>query len=543
MIKDVQAEDRPQDFLSLFPLARSLTLLSLRKPLAVATLALVGLSACGGDGGGDGVTFLDDSGWVAGQFKPADDFAQQCANPRTGIDPATGSPYPDQHGTGLDERNFLRSWSNETYLWYDEIVDRNPFNYDDTGEYFELLKTDAETASGKPKDKFHFYLPTSEYNSMSQSGAGVSYGATWAAIQSTPPRDLRIAYVEPDSPAADAGLSRGMRIVAIDGNDLINGNNTSALNTALSPSESGASHVFTLRELDGSERDVTLTAAQVVNKPVLEVTRVGASQDVGYILFNDHIATAEAGLIDAVEQLQGQITDLVLDLRYNGGGLLGIASQLAYMIAGPNQINGRVFETLTFNDKLTSENQPIPFLAETQNYSVAEGQPLPVLGLSRVFVLTSGGTCSASESIINALRGVDVEVIQIGSTTCGKPYGFYPQDNCGTTYFTIQFKGENAKGFGDYPDGFSPQNAVSNAGEALPGCDVGDDFNHPLGDPREGRLAAALYYRDNPGSPCSMPVSSSQSKMSASLAAPAEASAVDARVIKSPALQGRVIQR
>ena len=58
-------------------------------------------------------------------------------------------------------------------------------------------------------------------------------------------------------------------------------------------------------------------------------------------------------------------------------------------------------------------------------------------------------TCSASESIINGLRGVNVQVIQIGSTTCGKPYGFYPEDNCGTTYFSIQFKGVNAAGFGE----------------------------------------------------------------------------------------------
>ncbi len=71
-----------------------------------------------------------------------------------------------------------------------------------------------------------------------------------------------------------------------------------------------------------------------------------------------------------------------------------------------------------------------------------------------MFVLTGPNTCSASESIINALQGVDVEVIQIGSTTCGKPYGFYPQDNCGTTYFSVEFKGVNAKGFGDYPTVF-----------------------------------------------------------------------------------------
>jgi hypothetical protein len=85
--------------------------------------------------------------------------------------------------------------------------------------------------------------------------------------------------------------------------------------------------------------------------------------------------------------------------------------------------------------------------------------------------------------VINSLRGVDVQVDLIGGQTCGKPYGFTPVDNCGTTYFTIQFHSVNAKGFGDYADGFAPT------------CNVADDMAHALGDPAEGLLAAALSYR------------------------------------------------
>jgi len=92
-----------------------------------------------------------------------------------------------------------------------------------------------------------------------------------------------------------------------------------------------------------------------------------------------------------------------------------------------------------------------------------------------------------------------VNVIQIGSTTCGKPYGFYPADNCGTTYFAIQFKGVNQLGFGDYPDGFSPANTQSPPGVSVPGCSVADDLQHALGDPNEARLAAALGYASSPG--------------------------------------------
>ena len=90
-------------------------------------------------------------------------------------------------------------------------------------------------------------------------------------------------------------------------------------------------------------------------------------------------------------------------------------------------------------------------------------------------------------------------MVQIGGTTCGKPYGFYGLDNCGTTYFTIQFKGVNAKGFGDYPDGFSPINLSGQGGVSIPGCSVDDDFSSFLGDENESMLSAALNYRSGAG--------------------------------------------
>ena len=230
-----------------------------------------------------------------------------------------------------------------------------------------------------------------------------------------------------------------------------------------------------------------------------------AAGSVGYILFNDHIATSEGELISAIQQLQSAgVTDLVLDMRYNGGGYLDIASELDYMIAGPGPTAGQPFDQIAFNAKYPSINPvtgasltPTSFHTVSQGFSSSPpvGTNLPYLSLSRVFVLTGPGTCSASEAVMNGLNGVNVQVIQIGSTTCGKPYGFYPQDNCGTTYFSIEFQGDNARGFGNYPDGFSPQNAATLTSAVLPGCSVADDFTHALGDPNEARLAAALGYR------------------------------------------------
>jgi hypothetical protein len=217
------------------------------------------------------------------------------------------------------------------------------------------------------------------------------------------------------------------------------------------------------------------------------------------------------------------------------------------MIAGAGPTAGRIFEDISFNDKHPATNPvtgqpltPTPFHTTTLGFSGPAGQTLPTLNMFRVYVLSGPNTCSASESIMNSLRGVDVEVIQIGSTTCGKPYGFFPTGNCGTTYFTIQFKGENDKGFGDYSDGFSPANSTGVVGEVVPGCSVADDFTHALGDPDEGRLAAALLYRDSltcPSATGFTPPGAFQTSAGSDL------SAVDGNTPTSAWLQNRIMRR
>ena len=240
----------------------------------------------------------------------------------------------------------------------------------------------------------------------------------------------------------------------------------------------------------------------------------------GYIQFNDHIAPAEPQLITAINTLKNAgATDLILDLRYNGGGYLELASELAYMIGNTTLTAGQTFEKIVFNDKNPTRDPvtgdlltPTPFLSKTVGFTggAPANQTLPTLNLNSVYIITGPGTCSASESIINSLRGVNVQVYLIGSTTCGKPYGFYPIDNCGTTYFTIQFRGENAANFGDYTDGFSPANTpASSKGTSVPGCSVADDFTHAMGDVNEGRIAAALAFRASNNQTC--PVASGTS--------------------------------
>ncbi len=519
----------------------------------ISLLALVGLAACGGGGGGGG-GFTGDpgGGWTPGVFLDASTFAARCAAPRSGINPATGSPFPDVQGTTLDENNFLRSYSDNTYLWYDEITDRDPGLFA-TPEYFDLLKTEATTASGQPKDKFHFTFPSDEWFQLSQSGISAGYGAEWVFLSGVLPGEVVVAFTEPNSPATANGLARGAEVLFADGVELINLNTQAAFDTviaALFPSQADETHDFTVRDLGGTQRNVSMTSANVTSTPVQNVvgipTPTGAV--VGYVHFNAHIATAESGLITAVNDLLAMgISDLVVDLRYNGGGFLDIASEFAYMIAGAGPTAGQIFENLVFNDKHPTTNpvtgvalSPTPFHTTTQNFSAPPGQPLPTLDLPRVFVLTGPNTCSASESIMNSLEGVDVEVIQIGSTTCGKPYGFFATDNCGTTYFTIQFKGENNKGFGDYTDGFSATNQTDPKGTVVPGCSVADDFTHALGDPAERRLAAALAYRENPTCPAPSGLAPpGVFKTSAG----SDLSAVDGYAPKSAWHQNRIIRR
>ncbi len=493
------------------------------------------LSSCGSS-----ESTTESTGYKAGVFAPASTFVAKCQAPRSGTDPSTGKAFPDKPGTANDEKAFLRSWTNDFYLWYREVPDRDWGAVAKPIDYFDLLKTSATTTSGKAKDQFHFTYDTDAWVALSQSGVEVGYGIQWV-IQGTPPRSAIVAYTEPGSPAP-ADLKRGASVVTIDGVDVANGSDTNTLNAGLYPSKAGETHTFAVLDLGAtSPRTITLTAAVVTSTPVQNAGIVsGTGGQVGYMLFNDHIATAEVGLIDAINQLKASnVSDLVLDIRYNGGGYLDIASELAYMIAGPGPTAGKTFERTMFNDKYATTNPitggaltPVAFHDKAEGFSAPAGQALPFLGLSRVFVLTSANTCSASEAVINGLRGVDVQVIQVGSTTCGKPYGFYPQDNCGTTYFSVQFQGVNQKGFGDYADGFVP---AGTAATGLPGCQVADDLFHALGDPQEARLAAALHYR------------SSQTCPGASGAVAADGTsgtvAREGRTFKSPWRENRILSR
>ncbi|NNG44084.1 peptidase [Pseudoalteromonas sp. NEC-BIFX-2020_002] len=467
------------------------------------------LTGCGG-----GSTMADSGGstgntisWTQGVFQPSDNFDKQCQ--------------------ALNQKHFLRSWSNETYLWYDEIIDRDPALTASVSDYFTLLKTEQKTDSGANKDNFHSSLSTAEWEAQSQSGITFGYGFKVKLFSSSAPRKGLISYTEANSPASNQNLRRGFEILEVNGVDFINATSQAdvdTLNAGLYPKQTGVSTTFLFKDINNQQtREVTLISQSIASQPVTNV-KTFENDSVGYFQFNSHNAIAEKPLFDAFNSLKASnVTDLIIDMRYNGGGFLQMASQIGYMIAGAANTNNKIFERTIFNDKHPTINPvtakplaPVMFIDEfigfAENPAVSPGTPLPSLNLKRVYVLTTSSTCSASEAIINGLQGADIEVIQIGSGTCGKPYGFYPTDNCDTTYFSIQFTGENNKGFGEYSDGFAPQNTVDN--ERLPvriaGCAVADDFSYQLGDPNEALLKTALSYRSNGSCPVATSTASIQ---------------------------------
>lgn len=512
--------------------------MSLKTIASVSIIALgLSLSACGGGGSSSPSTDVAQlpppppppvQGSVSfspGVFAPMENFVAQCEAPRSGNDP-DGNPWPDRAGSERIEKFWLRSWSDETYLWNDEIIDTDPDTVTGRVPYFDVLKTNelSETGSGREKDDFHFSQTTEEFFENRNSVASSGYGVRFAFLRNTPPRDVRVLFTEPNSPASQiqngsVNFPRGTRLITIDGEDVTNGDDTATLNAGLSPAQAGEPHTFTVRDPGATtNRTFTISSADVAQAPVNRTRIINTPTGrVGYMLFNTFSPfESERSLNNAFTNLADEeIDDLVLDLRYNGGGLVAVAAQLGFMIAGRDRTRGRTASLLQYNDAAGNRNpitgevvDPIPFLNEAVGFSVTSGTRLATVDLPRVFILSTGGTCSASELVINSLLGIGFEVILIGDTTCGKPYGFLPTDNCGQTYFTIQFRSLNDVGFGDYSDGFSPTDSTNLFSEKTAGCTVADDLSRELGDPDEALLSTALFFRENG----SCPVNTNSSK-------------------------------
>jgi carboxyl-terminal processing protease len=433
----------------------------LTRPLRAALCAVpVLLAACGGGGGGDG-----------------------------GIGP--GGP-PLSCSTG-DQNTWLRSYFNDNYYWYALAPNPSPGAFGSVDAYFDaLLYGGGGLIPGGggatwPSDRYSFLQSTASFNQFFGDGRTLGYGVAVNGLEAVDGNATRlfVRYVEPNSSAAltggiAGGLRRGDEILAIGGTPvatLIAANNFSAL----TPSASG--DLVNLRVKRGTNPEITL----VLSATVFDLTPVQNGQVLqspngrrfGYVFVKDMISQVGAPLTTTMTAFRNQgVQELVLDLRYNGGGLVSMGATVA-SYAGGSAKNNQVYTRLLYNDKQQASNRDFLF-SNPNNWN----------GFTRAYVLMGERTCSASEQVINGLRGVGVNVVAIGDTTCGKPVGFLPADGeCGTTFSVVNFEGVNAQNQGRYFNGLAPT------------CPVAEDFSRAIGALDDPLLTTAGFHMDNGACP------------------------------------------
>ncbi len=392
-------------------------------------------------------------------------------------DPGRG-PAPAATCTVAEQKSWLSDYMNEWYFWYRLSPRPDPAPYAEVASYFTaLLYSGSDTRF--PSDRWSYNESTESFNRFYGDGATLGYGVQVAGLEAldNPSQPLWVRGVEPGSPAAVAGVQRGDRVLAVNGRaaaDIVAANDFAVL----TPQRAG--DVLTLRLVPTgttSERTLTITAAVHALVPVsgTRVFSTPGGRRLGYVAVKNMITQAQAPMDTAFLRFKADgVNDLVLDLRYNGGGLVSTGGLLASYIAGQRGL-GRTYASLLYNDKRGPTNN--------DRFSF---DPLPSsLGLARVFVLTGPRTCSAAEQVINGLRGVGVQVVAVGDTTCGKPVGFLPAPNgCGQTYSVVNFEAVNDRNEGRYFDGFDAT------------CPVAENFQQPQGQAGDPLLGTATALAD-----------------------------------------------
>ena len=469
--------------------------------LLCMTTCLVLLAGCGGGGGGA----ASGAAAVASGIEPSAQFAGLLATSAPGAGALT-SDWSEATCTDGRQKNWVRSRLYENYLFYRDapLTSIDPNTYTNTVSNLFL----DYTVRGVPaKDRFSFVRTQAEADALFQSGTATNVGFTLRRDANNG-NVVRIAYVEPNGPAAAAGLARGMVLASIDG-VTTSPSIPATLSDKLNKSPAGTSSLLGVQDtIGGPVRTLTVTNATYATSPLI-VDRVMPDATTAYLAFNSFSTpVGELQLADAFKRFAAAgVTDLVVDLRYNGGGFLDIAAQLGYMVAGQAQSSGKIFESLIFNDKRSAANVSIAFnstITRLFGNNARAGEPLSALNLKRISVLTTGSTCSASESFINALQGIGIDVLLVGSATCGKPYGFIQANNCALAFFGIEFEGRNSKGL------ITPLTGVPAT------CATTDDLDHALGDPAERMLATAISYRTAGRCPAAAAASVSRSLHSTS---------------------------
>lgn len=355
----------------------------------------------------------------------------------------------------------------------------------------ELLDHLTATARAQGKDRYFSYLTTrTEENSLLGEGEFIGFGLRTRTDPG--PRPFIVEVFE-GSPAAEGGLERGDEIVAV---DLDDGNgyvpvsellaDGSTISDALGPSESGVARgVRLLRTGEAQPVEVRMVKRTVTIDPVSDiygwaVLPLAGTAGVGYVNLRTYISTADTQLRDAFAQLRARNLDYyIVDLRYNGGGLVRIA-ELVNDLFGAARSTSEVQLRMLHNPARSAAED------ETRRFDPQPQSVRPV----RIAFLTTEATASASEINVNSLAPW-VEVAIVGDDTYGKPVGQLAFDltGCDDRLRLVSFKTVNALDQGDYYDGLAE--TLQSA------CAAPDTIDLPLGDPAEGMVAAALGWLAN----------------------------------------------
>lgn len=363
------------------------------------------------------------------------------------------------------QNTWLQAYMKDRYFWNAVSPSPDPSGFASVNDYFEALLYPGDAVI--PADRWSYITDSASYNRFFGDGMTLGYGVFVNGIEATLP--LKMRYVEPLSPAAAAGLKRGDEIVSLNGRSAAEVV-AAADFTVLSPTTEGEVLTLEVRQ-GGVTRTVALNAATyaLVPVPVSTVFTLPSGSKAGYLVLKDFVTQAEAPLASVLADFRQQgATELIVDLRYNGGGRVSTANVLASLIAGAAH-NGKVFTQLRYNAQHQASNAA---------FRLANGSGA---AFSRVVVLTGPRTCSASEMLVNGLKP-HLQVVTIGASTCGKPFGFNPVESCGSTFSAVNFETVNALGEGGYVDGIAAN------------CSASDDFSGELGEATEKLAAAAQSY-------------------------------------------------
>jgi carboxyl-terminal processing protease len=353
------------------------------------------------------------------------------------------------------------------YYWYNLMPAVDKDNYSNPYDLLEAMKY-------KELDRWSFVADYDEFLDEME-GTFVGHG-----IMVTLGEDntARIGQIYKNAPLYSQGVRRGWIIKTINGYDLANiliTRNSTLYNTAFGPSTAGITNNFVFIKPDGTEVSISSTKQSfTINTVILYDTinlDAAGTKVAGHLVLESFILPTEQELKTAFSYFKSNnVQDLIVDLRYNTGGYLNIAQQLASYIGG-NSLAGTTFAMLKYNAKYQSENVTYSFLSST--YS---------LNPSKIVFITTRSTASASEALINGLLPHKT-IVSVGDTTTGKPVGMngWP---CAEKYFfwPITFKIVNSQGTGDYFDGLIPSHLAT------------DDVTRDFSDKQEECLKEAILY-------------------------------------------------